>query len=99
MLWRPSGSGRFEALKEVSFEIAPGESLGLIGANGAGKSTLLNLATGLTLPDAGRIEVNGRVAALLELGAGFHPDLTGGGEPPHQRRDDGPHAPPDSGSL
>jgi ABC-type polysaccharide/polyol phosphate transport system ATPase subunit len=78
MLWRPSGSGHFEALKEVSFEIAPGESLGLIGANGAGKSTLLNLATGLTLPDAGRIEVNGRVAALLELGAGFHPDLTGG---------------------
>jgi ABC-type polysaccharide/polyol phosphate transport system ATPase subunit len=78
MLWRPSGTGRFEALKEVSFEIARGESVGLIGANGAGKSTLLNLATGLTLPDSGRIEVHGRVAALLELGAGFHPDLTGG---------------------
>lgn len=68
---------RFEALKDVSFELAPGESLGVIGANGAGKSTLLNLATGLAQPDSGRIEVNGRVGALLELGAGFHPDLTG----------------------
>jgi ABC-type polysaccharide/polyol phosphate transport system ATPase subunit len=68
---------RFEALKDVSFELAPGESLGVIGANGAGKSTLLNLATGLAQPDSGRIEVNGHVGALLELGAGFHPDLTG----------------------
>jgi ABC-type polysaccharide/polyol phosphate transport system ATPase subunit len=68
---------RFEALKEVSFELAPGESLGLIGANGAGKSTILNLATGLALPDHGSISVNGRVTALLELGAGFHPDLSG----------------------
>jgi ABC-type polysaccharide/polyol phosphate transport system ATPase subunit len=54
-----------------------GESLGLIGPNGAGKSTLLNLATGLSLPDSGSIRVAGRVAALLELGAGFHGDLTG----------------------
>jgi ABC-type polysaccharide/polyol phosphate transport system ATPase subunit len=76
-LVRPSGRGRFEALKDVTFHLARGESLGLMGANGAGKSTLLNLATGLTLPDSGRIEVDGRVAALLELGAGFHPDLTG----------------------
>ena len=60
---------RYEALKDVSFELAPGESLGVIGANGAGKSTLLNLATGLAQPDSGRIEVNGRVGALLELGA------------------------------
>ncbi|HEX5432236.1 MAG TPA: ABC transporter ATP-binding protein [Bryobacteraceae bacterium] len=74
---RPSSRGRFEALKEVSFELTRGESLGLIGPNGAGKSTLLNLATGLALPDSGSIEVRGRVAALLELGAGFHPDLTG----------------------
>ena len=68
---------RFAALDKVSFELSPGESLGLIGANGAGKSTLLNLATGLAKPDSGRIEVKGNVAALLELGAGFHPDLTG----------------------
>jgi len=54
-----------------------GESVGVIGHNGAGKSTLLNLATNLSRPDQGRVEVNGRVAALLELGAGFHPDLTG----------------------
>ena len=74
---RPSPRLRLEALKDVSFELARGESFGLIGANGAGKSTLLNLATGLTLPDSGRVTVEGRVAALLELGAGFHPDLTG----------------------
>ena len=73
---RPS-RGRLEALKDISFELAPGEGLGLIGPNGAGKSTLLNLASGLTLPDSGQIEVRGRVAALLELGAGFHADLTG----------------------
>jgi ABC-type polysaccharide/polyol phosphate transport system ATPase subunit len=74
---KPSRRTRLEALKDVSFELAPGESLGLIGPNGAGKSTILNLATGLSLPDEGTITVNGRVTALLELGAGFHPDLTG----------------------
>jgi ABC-type polysaccharide/polyol phosphate transport system ATPase subunit len=74
---KPSRRPRFEAVKDVSFELAPGESLGLIGANGAGKSTILNLATGLAQPDHGSITVNGRVTALLELGAGFHPDLTG----------------------
>ncbi|MBV8842257.1 MAG: ABC transporter ATP-binding protein [Bryobacterales bacterium] len=68
---------RFEALKDVSFELARGESLGLIGANGAGKSTLLNLATGCAKPDFGRVVVNGKVSALLELTAGFHGDLTG----------------------
>ena len=67
----------FVALNNVSFEVAPGESLALIGSNGAGKSTILNLATGLAQPESGRVEVNGDVAALLELGAGFHPDLTG----------------------
>jgi ABC-type polysaccharide/polyol phosphate transport system ATPase subunit len=74
---RPSARTRFEALKDVSFKLERGESLGLIGPNGAGKSTLLNLASGLSRPDSGRIHVEGRVAALLELGAGFHPDLTG----------------------
>jgi ABC-type polysaccharide/polyol phosphate transport system ATPase subunit len=74
---RPTQRTRFEALKDVSFEVARGESLGLIGPNGAGKSTLLNLATGCAKPDFGRVEVNGKVSALLELTAGFHPDLTG----------------------
>lgn len=74
---RPSQRPRFEALKDVSFHLHHGESLGLIGPNGAGKSTILNLATGLTIPDQGSIEVSGRVTALLELGAGFHHDLTG----------------------
>jgi ABC-type polysaccharide/polyol phosphate transport system ATPase subunit len=69
--------GRFTALDDVSFDVAHGECLGLIGPNGAGKSTLLNVATGLSLADSGTIEVDGRAAALLELGAGFHPDLTG----------------------
>jgi ABC-type polysaccharide/polyol phosphate transport system ATPase subunit len=68
---------RIEVLKDTSFELTPGESLGLVGANGAGKSTLLNLATGLLDPDSGTIDVGGRVGALLELGAGFHHDLTG----------------------
>jgi ABC-type polysaccharide/polyol phosphate transport system ATPase subunit len=54
-----------------------GESLAVVGPNGAGKSTLLSLVAGLTKPDRGTVTVNGRVAALLELGAGFHPDLTG----------------------
>ncbi len=76
-LFRRSSTEPFYALRDVSFEIAAGQSLGLIGSNGAGKSTILNLATGLMLPDAGTIEVHGNVAALLELGAGFHYDLTG----------------------
>jgi ABC-type polysaccharide/polyol phosphate transport system ATPase subunit len=74
---KPSQRARFEALKDISFELAQGESIGLIGPNGAGKSTILNLATGLAQPDRGSITVTGRVTALLELGAGFHYDLTG----------------------
>jgi lipopolysaccharide transport system ATP-binding protein len=68
---------RFYALKHVSFRVERGESLAVIGSNGAGKSTLLGLVAGLARPDSGRVTVNGRVAALLELGSGFHPDLTG----------------------
>lgn len=67
----------FYALRDVSFRISCGESVALVGRNGAGKSTLLSLIAQLTPPDEGRITVNGRVAALLELGSGFHPDLTG----------------------
>src|SRR5580698_7804201 len=67
----------FYALRDVSFQLAEGESLAIVGSNGAGKSTLLSLAAGLTPPDQGKVLVNGRIAALLELGSGFHPDLTG----------------------
>jgi lipopolysaccharide transport system ATP-binding protein len=67
----------FWALKDVSFDLAEGQTLGLVGANGAGKSTLLRLLAGVGRPDAGSIDAAARVGALLDLGAGFHPDLTG----------------------
>src|ERR1043165_6355976 len=73
----PSGVEKFHALREISFTIDHGESVAVIGHNGAGKSTLLNLTTSLCRPDRGHVEVHGRIAALLDLGAGFHPDLTG----------------------
>ena len=68
---------RFYALKNVSFSLEKGESLAVVGPNGAGKSTLLSLVVGLAQPNEGHIIVTGRIAALLELGSGFHPDLTG----------------------
>jgi len=67
----------FWALRHVSFELEESNTLGLIGANGSGKSTLLKVIGGILTPTDGYVERRGRVAALLELGAGFHPDLTG----------------------
>lgn len=64
-------------LQGISFIVKPGEALGIIGINGAGKSTLLKMITGTTLPTTGNVQITGRVAALLELGIGFHPDFTG----------------------
>ena len=67
----------FYALTDVSFKVESGESIAIMGRNGAGKSTLLSLLSGLTPPSRGTVQVRGKVAALLELGSGFHPDLSG----------------------
>jgi len=76
-LLRRTRAERFYALRDIGFSVGHGESVAVVGHNGAGKSTLLSLATGLCRPDSGRVMVEGRVAALLELGSGFHPELTG----------------------
>jgi ABC-type polysaccharide/polyol phosphate transport system ATPase subunit len=72
-----SGTRTLWAVDDVSFGVMPGESLGIIGRNGSGKSTILKLASGIIRPSSGQVVIRGRLSALLELGAGFHPDLTG----------------------
>jgi ABC-2 type transport system ATP-binding protein len=74
---RKTLSSSFEALDDVSFEVNRGEAVAILGYNGSGKSTLLKMVAGVYRPDSGSVGLRGRVAALLEVGGGFHPDLTG----------------------
>ncbi len=82
LVWSLTGrrdqiSSQFRALDDVSFDVNEGDSIGLIGFNGSGKSTMLKLVSGVMQPTTGSIRVRGRMAGLIEVGAGFHPDLTG----------------------
>ncbi len=77
LFWKRNRHEKRNVLNDVSFTANKGESIGLIGRNGCGKSTMLKMLTRIYYPNAGKITVNGRVSSLIELGAGFHPDMTG----------------------
>ncbi|MGH9782898.1 MAG: ABC transporter ATP-binding protein, partial [Terriglobia bacterium] len=74
---QPSEVQIFEALKGISFTVNAGETVGIVGRNGSGKSTILKIIAGVYRPTSGTVEVDGQVCPLIELGAGFHPELTG----------------------
>lgn len=76
-MFRPGKTEDFWALKDISFSVTKGETLGIIGLNGSGKSTILKLIAGVMSPNTGTVTVYGRIAPLIELGAGFHPELSG----------------------
>ena len=77
LFWKRNRYERRDVLKGISFSVRKGEAIGLVGHNGCGKSTMLKLLTKIMYPDSGTIEMKGRVSALIELGAGFHPDMSG----------------------
>lgn len=77
LFWKRNRCEELKVLQDISFSIEKGEAVGLIGHNGCGKSTTLKMLTRIMYPDSGKIIMNGRVSSLLELGAGFHPDMTG----------------------
>ncbi|CAM3775033.1 Teichoic acids export ATP-binding protein TagH [Vibrio aerogenes CECT 7868] len=76
-IWPHKSGPRFHALQNINFSARPGETLGIVGHNGSGKSTLLQIISGVLTPDSGQVQVQGRIAALLELGSGFNPEFTG----------------------
>lgn len=77
LFWKRNKYEKKTVLKDISFNVKKGESIGLVGHNGCGKSTTLKILTRIMYPDSGTVNINGRVSSLLELGAGFHPDMTG----------------------
>ena len=77
LFWNRNKKGKREVLQDINLEIKKGEAVALIGVNGSGKSTLLKLMTKIIYPNKGKIETNGKLTSLLELGAGFHPDFSG----------------------